>query len=155
MKTQPFVLTVFGFLCLTASTAAQGVDRVGELPTGPQDMERVRALYVAAAYEEALAAMPAGLSTAAGTELEQYRALCLLALGREADARATIERLVKAHPTFVPPADDVSPRMRALFTTVRSALMPALAKQAYVDAKAAYEAKTGMSRVRASSARWS
>ena len=106
-----------------------------------QDMERVRALYVAASYEAALAAMPEGLSTTAGTELEQYRALCLLALGREADAKATIERLVKAHPTFVPPADEVSPRMRTLFTNVRNALIPAIAKQAYAEAKVAYEAK--------------
>ncbi len=110
-------------------------------PAAAQDMARVRALYVAAAYEEALAAMPAGLSAAAGTELEQYRALCLLALGRENDARATIERLVKAHPTFVPPADEVSPRLRTLFTSVRSALLPGLVKQSYTDAKAAYEAK--------------
>jgi len=110
-------------------------------PASAQDMERVRSLYVAAAYEEALAAMPAGLSPTAGTELEQYRALCLLALGREHDARATIERLVKAHPSFVPPADDISPRMRTLFSDVRTALIPAIAKEAYVDAKAAYEAK--------------
>jgi TonB family protein len=111
------------------------------VPGAAQDMERVRALYVAAAYEEALAAMPDGLSTVAGTELEQYRALCLLALGREADAKATIERLVKAHPTFVPTADEVSPRMRTLFTTVRNSLIPVIAKQAYADAKAAYDAK--------------
>ena len=106
-----------------------------------QDMERVRSLYVSASYEAALAAMPEGLSTTAGTELEQYRALCLLALGREADAKATIERLVKAHPTFVPPADEVSPRMRTLFTSVRNGLIPAIAKQAYAEAKVAYEAK--------------
>lgn len=111
------------------------------VPAGAQDMNRVRALYVAASYEEALAAMPDASSATGGTELEQYRALCQLALGREADAKATIERLVKAHPSFVPPADEVSPRMRTLFTSVRNSLMPAIAKQAYVDAKVAYEAK--------------
>ena len=121
--------------------AATGILLFVAVPASAQDMERVRALYVAAAYEEALAAMPAGLSSTAGTELEQYRALCLLALGRENDARATIERLVKAHPSFVPPADEVSPRMRTLFDDVRTALIPAIAKQAYVDAKTAYEAK--------------
>ena len=110
-------------------------------PAAAQDMERVKALYVAAAYEEALAAMPPGLSPTAGTELEQYRALCLLALGRENDAKATIERLVKAHPLFLPPSDEVSPRMRTLFTDVRTALMPTIAKRAYADAKVAYEAK--------------
>ena len=128
MKHYAHVVAVAGLLFLATPVAAQ-------------DMERVKALYVAAAYEEALAAMPAGLSPTAGTELEQYRALCLLALGRENDARVTIERLVKAHPSFVPPADEVSPRLRTLFTNVRTALMPAIARQVYVDAKAAYEAK--------------
>ena len=117
-----------GLLCMPALAAGQ-------------DMERVRALYVAASYEEALAEMPEGLSATATTELEQYRALCLLALGREADAKTTIERLVQAHPSFVPSADDVSPRMRELFTNVRNALIPAIAKQAYTEAKVAYEAK--------------
>ena len=110
-------------------------------PAAAQDIDRVRALYVAAAYEDALAAMPSEASFTVGTEIEQYRALCLLALGREDDARATIERLVKAHPTFVPPAADVSPSMRALFTSVRAGLMPGIAKQVYIDAKAAYESK--------------
>ena len=106
-----------------------------------QDMDKVRALYVAASYEEALAAMPEASSAVAGTELEQYRALCLLALGREGEAKTIIERLVKAHPSFVPAADDVSPRMRTLFTNVRNGLIPAIAKQSYAEAKASYEAK--------------
>jgi TonB family protein len=110
-------------------------------PAAAQDLDRVRALYVAAAYEDALAAMPSEASFTVGAEIEQYRALCLLALGREDDARATIERLVKAHPTFVPSAVEVSPSMRALFTSVRSGLMPGIAKQVYIDAKAAYESK--------------
>ena len=110
-------------------------------PAAAQDIDRVRALYVAAAYEDALAAIPSEASFTVGTEIEQYRALCLLALGREDDARSTIERLVKAHPTFVPPAADVSPSMRALFTSVRTGLMPGIAKQVYTDAKAAYESK--------------
>lgn len=121
-------LAIAGSICLATSAAAQ-------------DLDRVRALYVAAAYEEALAAMPSGLPESAGTEVEQFRALCFLALGREDEARATIERLVKAHPAFLPAADEVSPRMRTLFTSVRGALMPALVRQAYVDAKVAYEAK--------------
>jgi TonB family protein len=128
MNRQAYVLAIASLLYLAGPAAAQ-------------DIDRVRALYVAAAYEEALAAMPAATSSVTGTELEQYRALCLLALGREDDARATVEGLVKAHPGFVPHAEDVSPRMRTLFLSVRGALMPEIAKQVYVDAKAAYEAK--------------
>ena len=114
---------------------------VAAAPAAAQDMERVRALYVAAAYEEALAAMPAEPSAAPAAELEQYRALCLLALGREDEARAAVERLVKAQPSFVPPAGEVSPRMLTLFSSVRAALLPDIAKEAYVEAKAAYEKK--------------
>jgi TonB family protein len=110
-------------------------------PAAAQDIDRVRALYVAAAYEDALAAMPSEASFTVGTEIEQYRALCLLALGREDDARAAIERLVKAHPTFVPPAAEVSPSMRALFIRVRGELMPDIVKQVYLGAKGAYESK--------------
>jgi TonB family protein len=110
-------------------------------PAAAQDIDRVRALYVAAAYEDALAAIPSEASFTVGAEIEQYRALCLLALGREDDARVTIERLVRAHPTFVPPAAEVSPSMRALFTRVRRELMPDMVKQVYLDAKVAYESK--------------
>jgi hypothetical protein len=130
MNRQAHVLAMAVLVCLAA-------------PASAQDIDRVRALYVAAAYEDALAAMPPEASAGVGTEIEQYRALCLLALGREDDARATIERLVKAHPAFLPPEGDVSPSMRALFTSVRGGLMPGIAKHVYVDAKAAYESKDG------------
>lgn len=106
-----------------------------------QDLEKIRTLYIAAAYEDALAAMPAPES--ASTEVEQFRALCLLALGREDDARAAIERLVKGSPLFKPSEDDMSPRMRGMFASVRVALIPDLARAAYVDAKKAFEAKKG------------
>lgn len=108
-----------------------------------QTVERVRSLYVTAAYEEALAAIPPASADATGTttsELEQYRALCLLALGREAEATVAVERLVKDHPTFVPSAD-MSPRMRAVFDDARARLVPEMARQAYAEAKAAFDAK--------------
>jgi TonB family protein len=104
------------------------------------DLERVRNLYVAAAYAEALAAIPAPAGETR-TDLEQYRALCLLALGREAEAVAAVERLVRDHPTFVPSASETTPRMLAIFGTARAKLVPDVAKRAYLDAKAAYEKK--------------
>lgn len=110
------------------------------------DIERVRMLYVAAAYAEALAAMP-GVPVLDGerarTDLEQYRALCLLALGREQQAVATVERLVRDNPLFVPPAGDTSPRLRSIVAGARSRLVPDMARQAYAEAKLAYEAKNG------------
>ncbi len=112
---------------------------IGAGTAGAQDLEKIRTLYIAAAYEDALAAMPAAESTS--TEVEQFRALCLLALGREDDARAAIERLVKGSPLFKPSADDMSPKMRAMFAGVRASLIPDLARSAYAEAKKAFEAK--------------
>ena len=109
-----------------------------------QNLERVRTLYVAAAYEEALAAMPpvpTDPAVATRTDLEQYRALCLLALGREQEAIAAVERLIKDHPTFVPSASDTSPRMRSMFEAARGRLVPDAARATYVEAKAAFDGK--------------
>lgn len=134
-------LTVMvGLLCLgvvTAPAAAQDIARVPNL-AGVQDIERVRTLYVAAAYEEALAAMPLVEGEASRPDFEQYRALCLLALGREKEAVATVERLVRDNPLFLPPAGDTSPRMQSIFAGVRSKLVPDMARRSYAEAKAAY-----------------
>ena len=104
-------------------------------------LERVRSLYVAAAYEEALAAMPADATGTVRRDLEQYRALCLLALGRDAEAVSAIERLVKADPTYLPDRGDISPRMQALFADVRSKMVPDLARATYASAKQAFAEK--------------
>jgi TonB family protein len=112
---------------------------IGAGTAAAQDIEKIRTLYVAAAYEDALAAMPA--PDAASTEVERFRALCLLALGREDDARAAIERLVKGSPMFRPSEEDMSPKMRTLFSSVRAALIPDIARSTYADAKKAFEAK--------------
>lgn len=108
-----------------------------------QTIDRVRELYVAAAYEEALAAIPPALVDTNGTrraEIEQYRALCLLALGREPEAIAVVEGLVRSHPTFVPPADS-SPRLRAVFEEARERLVPGLVRETYAAAKVAFDSR--------------
>jgi protein TonB len=109
-----------------------------------QDIERVRALYVAAAYEEALAAIPASAPAAVRLEVEQYRALCLLALGREGEAVAAVEGIVGDHPTYRPPDAETSPRMQALFAAARLKLLPGLVRQAYGAGKAALEAQNAV-----------
>ncbi|MEP6593890.1 MAG: hypothetical protein ABJC51_09365, partial [Acidobacteriota bacterium] len=48
-------------------------------PGTSSSLSRVQSLYGSAAYEDALAAMPAA-GAGATREIEQYRALCLLAL---------------------------------------------------------------------------
>src|SRR5437588_3372767 len=60
-----------------------------------------RELYMAAAYEDALAALN-GLRDSSGrgekSLVEQYRAFCLLALSRAAEADAAVEEAVAAAP---------------------------------------------------------
>jgi TonB family protein len=137
MKSTPSIaLTLFLVIAAGAAAGAR-VDDFGQLA----DIDRVRTLYVAAAYEEALAAMPPVNGEPVRTDVEQYRALCLLALGREDEAVAAVERLVRDHPTFVPPAGETAPRMQAMFATARTKMIPDLAKRSYADAKVAYEAK--------------
>jgi hypothetical protein len=73
--------------------------------------------------------------------LDQYRAFCLLALGREAEATTAMEELVKADPFFVPAEDEVSPRVRAMFSAVRKRLLPAMLQEKYATAKATFDRK--------------
>lgn len=114
---------------------------IGAARAHAQDLERVRALYVAAAYEEALAAMPATAAPEIRLEVEQYRALCLLALGREEAAAAAVERIVREDPTYVPPARDTSPRMQALLSAARTRLLPGIVREVYAGGKSAFDAR--------------
>src|SRR6187402_254593 len=73
-------------------------------------------LYATAAYEDALGAIAKAAPTA---RLETYRAFCLLALGKDAEARAAAPRAVETDPLFVPADTDASPRVLSFFRDVR------------------------------------
>jgi TonB family protein len=74
-------------------------------------------------------------------QVEQYRALCLLALGRADEAELSLERLVTRRPLYLIPEAEVSPRLVALFRDVRRRALPGAAREAYRKAKASYDAK--------------
>ncbi len=101
-------------------------------------------LYAAAAYEEALNVLD-GLKGASTTEdsrgVNQYRAFCLLALGRKTDAERAIEEVVTSEPMYQPAEAEVSPRIRTAFTEVRKRMLPTIAQQQYAQAKAAFDHK--------------
>lgn len=102
-----------------------------------------RQLYSAAAYEDALQ-MLNRLRTAPGRPddvptIEQYRAFCLLALGRTHDAEEAIASAVAFDPTFLPPEADLSPRLLSVFSEVRKRKLPELITQGYLRAKEAYD----------------
>jgi TonB family protein len=73
--------------------------------------------------------------------IEQYRSLCLLALGRGAEAENAIAAVVNADPMFMPGEADASPRVRQAFSEVRQRLLPQIATVRYAAAKAAYDRK--------------
>jgi tetratricopeptide (TPR) repeat protein len=109
------------------------------------DLAAARELYASAAYDDALIVLnrlrSSSLPAAQSRAVEQYRAFCLLALGRAADAEQAIEAVVAAEPSFQPTEGDVSPRVRSAFTDVRRRMLPAIVQQKYGLAKAAFDRK--------------
>jgi TonB family protein len=105
-----------------------------------------RQLYGSAAYDEALTVLdrlraatePPATST---LTVDEYRAFCLMALGRQAEAMHAIEAVVAADPMFLPNESDVAPRVVTAFRDARRRLLPNVAQQRYLVAKAAYERK--------------
>jgi hypothetical protein len=111
-------------------------------PAGAQDaLAAARDLYRAAEYENALARLNTlHPSSANDTKyVEQYRALCLLALGRTVEAERAIEAVVTSSPTFSPSETEQSPRIRAAFRDVRQRVLPQIIQQMYADAKTAFD----------------
>jgi periplasmic protein TonB len=109
---------------------------------GQENLERAKALYGSAAYDDALGVL-VRLRTVDGprAEVEQYRILCLVALGRVAEAEEAARAIVKTFPSFVPEAGEMPPRVVELFAKTRRELLPEIARTAYLDAKAALEKK--------------
>jgi tetratricopeptide (TPR) repeat protein len=105
-----------------------------------------RDLYSAARYDEALAMLngvrqqessnPANLRY-----VEQYRSLCLLALGRAAEAEAAIAVVVASDPMYQPTETEASPRVRSAFSEVRQRQLPDIARTRYAAAKSSFDRK--------------
>ena len=116
-----------------------------EVLVAEDSLNAARDLYAAAAYEDALAALDrlraGGAKIDDNRAVDQYRAFCLLALGKSSEAAQAIEAVVSADPSYYPSNNDVSPRVRAAFSDVRRRLLPDLAQQKYVQAKASFDRK--------------
>jgi len=121
-------------ILLLSSASAAAQDSLGP----------VRNLYESAEYEEALTAIGRLKSNAdlgGVVEIDRYRALCLIALGRSAEADQAIETTVTLDPLYQPAAADASPRVRAAFAAVRQRVLPTVVRSLYASAKAAYDRK--------------
>ena len=101
-----------------------------------------RDLYVSASYDDALT-MLGGLSGSRSLEEQQsidlYRTLCLVALGRSADADRIIEAMLMRQPLYRASNEELSPRLQSAFQTARRKILPAVIQRGYADAKNAFD----------------
>ena len=113
---------------------------------GVQAQETVavaRDLYTAANYEDALVVL--GRLDSPGSQpsdrmaINQYRAFCLLALGRMLEAERAIEAVLTVDLLYRPSDAAMSPRLRSAFAGVRQRILPSIVQQEYVRAKTAFE----------------
>ncbi|MEO6239446.1 MAG: hypothetical protein ABIQ52_20815 [Vicinamibacterales bacterium] len=136
-------------LASASPVAAQESSFSRGFASGPRDtssLTAARELYASARYDEALLVLnglkPAvGPGTADLKTIEQYRSLCLLALGRAEEAESAIAAVVTVDPFFAPTESEASPRVRSAFSDVRLKLLPGIAAARYEAAKLAFDRK--------------
>lgn len=133
------------FLVTASLVVSLAVPAYAQLRDGRENpLTAARDLYASARYDEALAVLnglPADNAVADRKSVEQYRSLCLLALGRGTEAESAIAAVVTADPLFMPGDADASPRVRAAFSDVRQRLLPQIAATRYTASKAAFDRK--------------
>lgn len=111
----------------TASVASAG-DRLTE----------ALRLYDDAMYAQALELLDAIALEQPSPDVHQYRALCLIALGRPDAAERAMSDIVAADPFFVLDGDAASPRVAAQFAAVRRRLLPPIVRRGVAEAMARY-----------------
>lgn len=108
-----------------------------------ESVAAARDLYTSANYEDALAVLsrldsPASQPTDR-MAINQYRAFCLLALGRMSEAERAIEAVLSVDLLYRPADAGMSPRLRSAFASVRQRMLPAIVQVEYTRAKAAFD----------------
>lgn len=110
-------------------------------------LANARSLYASAAYDEALKALQqlsssdTPLAGAGYRELEEYRFLCLLALGRNSEAKESISAVVTADPLYKLDENATSPRVLNAFRAVRREILPDILTNIYNAGKEFYDKK--------------
>ena len=108
-----------------------------------ESVAAARDLYTSANYEDALSVLnrldsPASQPTDR-LAINQYKAFCLLALGRMSEAERAIEAVLSVDLLYRPADAAMSPRLRAAFATVRQRMLPAIVQLEYSRAKTAFD----------------
>jgi hypothetical protein len=135
-------------LIVTVAVMAAGLTAAGS-----GEYEEAVALYRAARFDEALLVLDrlegavasgdraAPLGAAEKESASEMRALCLIALDRDADARAVVQGILRQRISYEPRASDVPPRFAAMVRDSRADVWRALVRDEYRAGKAAYEQK--------------
>jgi TonB family protein len=100
-----------------------------------------RTLYASASYEEALMSLSSPDTGADPNQVDEYRALCYLALGQGTSAEQALERIVNRAPLYALNELDVSPKLVTLFQNVRQRVIPSVVRKLYSRAKGSFDAK--------------
>jgi len=128
--------------CIVLLTIVASISSASIALAADEPLSDAKALFAAASFDGALAALERlDAANAAQPEALEYKALCLLALGRSADAQKITETLVTTVPTFAPGDADLSPRFAELLTDTRRRIVPAIAKRLFADARDQYRSK--------------
>jgi TonB family protein len=124
-------VAIFVLLSVVAANARAGQE---------DPLRTARDLYASAAYEEALSELTrvgSGAAAAgAARQADAYRAFCLVALGRNSEAEAVAEALVRTDPMGAIDLREASPRIQEMFATVRRRMLPQLIRDEYRTARA-------------------
>ena len=108
-----------------------------------ESVQGAQALYASASYDEALTMLDRlqkqPLAPPDVRDVQQNRALCLLALGRTDEAALAVAAVVSSDPGYRPSGAGTPPRVRAIFKDVRGRLLPGIVIARYGEARAAYD----------------
>jgi TonB family protein len=110
--------------------------------TPADDLTVAKSLYAQGIYEDALAKLNAIRGEGTADEVDEYRALCQLALGRTTEAQRVLESLFTRTPLFKMSDTEVPPRLVTMFHEVRRRLLPVAIRAMYSKAKSSYDQKS-------------
>jgi tetratricopeptide (TPR) repeat protein len=118
------------FLLIASAPLARAADDAGTVT-----LTNAQGLYAQAAYEQALALLEqldpkTSASLEEGKAIWRYRALCLIALGRSADAESAIEEMVRVDPA-ADADEELPPRLQELVKGVRVRVVRDVVRQGY------------------------
>ncbi len=110
---------------------------------GAADLDLARSRYEEAAYEDALKILDGVEPSTASqrVQVEQYRALCHIALGHTEDAERAVIALVDADPIYLPPTTIASPKVLSIVVETRRRHIPLVAKQLLDSGRKAFAEK--------------